>query len=50
MRARTSGSTVEARGVQNRMRKEEKGKKREDGDKKEKKSAGIRGIRGFGRQ
>ncbi|KAF3360167.1 hypothetical protein VdG1_01857 [Verticillium dahliae VDG1] len=34
-------------GVQNRIRKEEKGKKREDGDKKEKKSAGIRGIRGF---
>ncbi|KAM0573885.1 hypothetical protein ACHAP9_001752 [Verticillium nonalfalfae] len=31
----------------NRIRKEEKGKKREDGDKKEKKSAGIRGIRGF---
>ncbi|KAM0277160.1 hypothetical protein ACHAQH_006006 [Verticillium albo-atrum] len=34
-------------GVQNRIRKDEKGKKKEDGDKKEKKSAGIRGIRGF---
>ncbi|KAM0328064.1 hypothetical protein ACHAQA_005466 [Verticillium albo-atrum] len=34
-------------GVQNRIRKEEKGKKKEEGDRKEKKSAGIRGIRGF---
>ncbi|KAH6664772.1 Hamartin protein-domain-containing protein [Plectosphaerella plurivora] len=33
-------------GVQNRIRKEEKGKKKEE-DKKEKKPAGIRGIRGY---
>jgi hypothetical protein len=35
-----------AGGVQNRIRKEEKGKKKEE-DKKDKKPAGIRGIRGY---
>ncbi len=45
--ARSGANQYDLGGVQNRIRKEEKGKKKEEDAKREKKSAGIRGIRGF---
>lgn len=44
--ARTNANPGRTGGVQNRIRKDEKGKKKEE-DKKKEKSAGIRGIRGY---